>query len=80
MSLKNLVETAVQMLVEDSDAVTVEESDDRGTKIFEVRVAPPDVGRVIGKEGRVITCVRQLVGAAGAKEQTRAVVKVITDD
>ena len=48
--------------------------------LYNVTVAPNDVGRIIGKDGRVITCVRQLVGAAGSKHRQKAIVKVLTDD
>jgi predicted RNA-binding protein YlqC (UPF0109 family) len=80
MSLKPLVETLVKNLVEEPDVVKVEESSDRGTKFFNVTVAPNDVGRIIGKDGRVITCVRHFVGAAGAKQRQKTIVKVVTED
>ena len=54
--------------------------DDRGTLVYTVSVAPNDVGRVIGKDGRVISSVRQLVGAAGAKSRFKTVVKVASDN
>ena len=53
--MKELVLETVKLLVEEPDQVQVEESDDEDRDLlFEVRVAPEDVGRVIGKEGRVI--------------------------
>lgn len=80
MSLAPFVETIVKMTVFEPDVVSVSESTDRGSKVFNVKVAPNDVGRVIGKDGRVITCIRQLVSAAGAKAHQRTVVKIQTDD
>lgn len=80
MTLAPFVETIVKMTVFEPDAVSVSESTDRGSKVFNVKVAPNDVGRVIGKDGRVITCIRQLVSAAGAKAHQRTVVKIQTDD
>lgn len=80
MSLSGLVEEAVKLLVNEPEAVSVESTDDRGTTVYTVTVAPNDVGRVIGKEGRVISNVRQIVGAAGAKAKQKTVVKVKTDD
>lgn len=80
MSLAPLVEETVKLLVSEPDAVRVEEIDDRGTKVYTVSVAPGDVGRVIGKDGRVISSVRQLVGAAGAKAKHKTVVKVASEN
>ena len=80
MSQKQLVETIMTYLVEEPDAVNVEEATDRGTLLYNVTVAPNDVGRVIGKDGRVITCVRHFVAAAGSKNRQKTVVKVLTQD
>jgi predicted RNA-binding protein YlqC (UPF0109 family) len=80
MSLKPLVESLVTHLVEEPDSVSVEESTDRDVQLFNVTVAPNDVGRIIGKEGRVITCVRHVVSAAGAKDRQKTIVKVVTED
>ncbi|HXH60830.1 MAG TPA: KH domain-containing protein [Fimbriimonadaceae bacterium] len=80
MSLKPLVENLVRNLVEEPEAVSVDETHDRGTDVYSVTVAPNDVGRIIGKDGRVITCVRHVVSAAGAKSRQKTVVKVVTED
>lgn len=80
MSLKPLVESLVKNLVEEPEAVSVEETTDRGVQLFNVTVAPNDVGRIIGKDGRVITCVRHIVGAAGSKQRQKTIVKVLTQD
>ena len=80
MSLKPFVEALIKDLVEEPDSVNVEEADDRGVKLYNVTVAPNDVGRIIGKDGRVITCVRHVVGAAASKRREKAVVKVLTQD
>jgi len=79
MSLLPLVEQTIKLLVQDPEAVQVDESMDRGAAIFVVTVAPGDVGRVIGKDGRVISCIRQVINAAGAKARVKTVVKVVTD-
>lgn len=80
MDLSPLVEKVVTGIVAEPDAVKVREYRDRGSVRYMVTVAPNDVGKVIGKEGRVIACVRQLVGAAGAKARMRVNVKVVTED
>ncbi len=78
-TLKSLVETTVRFVVLEPDAVEVQEARDRAGTIFNVRVAPNDVGRLIGKDGRVIGCVRQIVSAAAQKTRQRIGVKVLTD-
>lgn len=79
MSLAPFVEQLVKHAVLEPESVTVTEADDRGTIVYGVTVAPNDVGRIIGKDGRVITCIRQVVSAAGAKAKLRTFVKVLTD-
>jgi hypothetical protein len=77
--VKALVEEVVQLIVMEPESVSVDQKKDRSGTVYNVRVAPNDVGRLIGKDGRVITCVRHLVSAAAAKAKQRASVKVITD-
>lgn len=79
MSLSGLVEESVKLVVNEPDSVAVESANDRGAVIYSVTVAPNDVGRVIGKDGRVVSSIRQLVGAAGAKANEKAIVKIKTD-
>lgn len=79
MSLKPLVQKLVEAVVENPKAVSVEEEDDRGASVFHVECDPEDVGRVIGKNGRVVNCIRQVVSAAGAKAKTRTYVKIDSD-
>ncbi len=79
MSLAPFVQKLVQLVVMEPEIVTVREARDRGTQVYNVTVSPNDVGRVIGKDGRVVGCIRQLVSAAGSKGNLRTVVKVVTD-
>lgn len=79
MSLKNLVEHVVRLVVADPDAVSVEESQEQDAVTYFVQVAPEDVGKVIGKSGRVVSSLRYLVSAAAAKNRQKAFVKVVTD-
>ena len=78
--LIELVGYLVQGIVAHPDEVEVEEYfDDIGT-VYGVRVHPEDVGRVIGKEGRVANALRHLVKAAATKTGARVTVEIITDD
>lgn len=74
------VEEAVKQLVNEPDQVKVETVADRHGKIIKVTVAPGDVGRVIGKDGRVITNLRTMSNAVAAKARVKAVVKVQSED
>ena len=67
--LKEMVESLVRSIVEEPEGVTVDEVSGRQETIFEVRVAQPDIGRVVGREGRVIKALRTLVRAAAARDQ-----------
>lgn len=80
MSARALTESIVKLCVNEPDTVSVQEGMDRGGKILTVIVSPNDVGRLIGKDGRVISCIRHVVGAAAAKAHTRVQVKVKTED
>jgi uncharacterized protein len=65
-------------LVDDPGAVTVEEfEEDDGTLVLELSVAEDDVGHVIGRGGRTIAALRQLLRAAGTKHGRRVVVDVV---
>lgn len=77
--MNRLVEHLVCSVVAEPDAVHVEEKKDREGTTYFVRVSPNDVGKVIGKNGRVVSCIRYLVSAAAAKDRRRAYIKVVTE-
>jgi len=77
LSMRETIEMIVKALVDDPEAVDVSEiGHDRTTRI-EVRVAPTDMGKVIGKQGRTVRALRSLVYAAGLKQNHRFVLDVI---
>lgn len=63
--LEGLVRYLVTSLVEDSDSVSVTVRDSDESVTFEVAVGPDDVGKIIGRQGRIIKAIRTLVRAAG---------------
>jgi uncharacterized protein len=75
--MRDTIEMVVKALVDDSDAVDVREIDRNGTTRIEVRVAQPDMGKVIGKQGRTVRALRSLVYAAGLKQNRRYVLDVV---
>ncbi len=75
--MKELVEYIVKALVDQPDKVDVQEVQGERSIILEVRVAPDDVGKVIGKQGRIAKALRIVVGAAAVKENKRVMVEII---
>ena len=72
--MKELVEVIAKALVDDPDSVAVSERQDGRTTVIEVRVADSDMGKVIGKQGRIAKAIRSVVKAAAAKEDKKVVV------
>lgn len=75
--MKNLVEVIAKALVDDPDGVVVTEKQDGKTTIIEVHVSESDMGKVIGKQGRIAKAIRSVVKAAAAKEDKKVVVDIV---
>lgn len=75
--MRDLVEFLVCALVEDPDAVEVEEFDEDGDLVLEVSVAEDDLGRVIGRGGRIANAIRTVARAAGARDDRRVIVDIL---
>jgi predicted RNA-binding protein YlqC (UPF0109 family) len=71
-----LVEYLARRLVEQADQVSVEEVDEDGTLVIRLHVAPDDLGRVIGRGGRIARAMRTLVRAGGAHGDRRVVLEI----
>ena len=78
--MKELVEFIVKALVEKPEQVKINEVVGDTVTIIEVRTAPDDAGKVIGKEGRIANSIRALAKAAAAKQDKRVSVEIITED
>lgn len=76
-SLKEVVETIAKVLVDNPDDVSVTEVDGEATTVLELRVAPQDLGKVIGKQGRTARAMRTLLRAAGMKLRKRFVLEIL---
>ncbi|MGN0145365.1 MAG: KH domain-containing protein [Clostridium sp.] len=75
--MKELVEYIAKSLVDDPEAVTVNEVNGEQSLILELKVAPEDMGKVIGKQGRIAKAIRTVVKAAAVKQHKRVIVEII---
>ena len=75
--LKALIELMAKALVDKPDAVSVRETDGEKITIIEVRVAPGDLGKVIGKQGRTAQSMRTILNAVGTKLGKRCVLEIL---
>lgn len=76
--MKELLITIAQGLVEDPSAVTVEQDAplEDGTVVFHLHVAPDDMGRVIGKQGRIAKAMRTVMRAAATRQDAKVAVEI----
>ncbi|MGM9572303.1 MAG: KH domain-containing protein [bacterium] len=75
--MKELVEFLAKSLVDEPDAVEVNEVNSERSLLLELKVAPDDVGKVIGKQGRIAKAIRNVVKAAAVKERKKVIVEII---
>ena len=77
--MRELVEFLARALVEDPDSVRVEEVEEDGDLVLEVSVGGDDLGRLIGKGGRVANAIRTVAKAASARAERRVLVEFVED-
>lgn len=75
--MTDLLEFLVRALVEDPEAVVVEELEENGDLVYEITVAENDLGRVIGKGGRVANAIRTIAKAAAVRIDRRVIVDIL---
>lgn len=75
--MTELLEFLVKALVEDPEAVVVEELEEDGDLIYEITVADEDLGRVIGKGGRIANAIRTIAKAAAVRIDRRVIVDIL---
>jgi predicted RNA-binding protein YlqC (UPF0109 family) len=75
--MRDLVEFLARALVDDPDAVEVDEFEEDGDIVLEISVAEDDVGRVIGRGGRIANAIRTLAKAAAVREDRRVIVEIV---
>jgi uncharacterized protein len=75
--VKEFVETIIKALVDNPDAVVLKEIEGERTTVFEVRVGPGDMGKVIGKGGQTAKAIRTIIMAISAKKGKRAQLEIL---
>ncbi len=75
--MKELVELIAKSLVDNPDKVKVSQLDGQQSSIIELEVAPEDMGKVIGKQGRNAQAIRLILGAAGMKLKKRVNLEIV---
>ncbi len=75
--MKELVEVIAKSLVDYPDEVVVTESENEKAIVLELRVSQSDMGKVIGKQGRIAKALRTVVKAAASKEDKKVIVEIM---
>ena len=75
--MKEILETIIRNLVDNKDAVEIKELAGEQSVVFEVKVAESDMGKVIGKQGKIAGSIRTVMKAAASKENKRVSVEFI---
>ena len=76
--MRDAIELIVKSLVDDSETVDIREVEQRnGATLIEVRVAPQDMGKIIGKQGRTIRALRSVARIAGARQNRRYLLEIV---
>jgi len=75
--MKEIVEAIAKALVDHPEQVVVEEKDEDDMVIYELHVASDDMGKVIGKQGRIAKALRTVVKAAATREDKKVTVEII---
>ncbi|OLC30995.1 MAG: RNA-binding protein [Armatimonadetes bacterium 13_1_40CM_64_14] len=76
--MRELVEFIAKALVDQPDAVQVHAIEGEQTLVLEVKVAPDDVGKIIGKQGRIVNALRTVVKAAAVRTGKRVTIEIVS--
>ena len=75
--MAELLQHLARQLVDDPDAVSVEEVRQEGATVLQLRVAKDDVGKVIGRQGRIARALRTIVRASAARSHRRVILEIV---
>lgn len=77
VEMKELVETLAKALVDDVEEVKVTSREENDVLILELHVASPDMGKIIGKQGRIARAIRTVVRAAAVRKDKKVIVDIV---
>ena len=77
--MKEILETIIKSLVQDIDSVIITEKEDEKGLLFEVKVANSDMGKVIGKQGKVAKSIRTVMKSIAGKEHKKVSIEFLED-
>ena len=75
--MKEILETMILNIVDDRESVSITEKVEDKTVTYEVKVAEPDMGRVIGKQGRTAKAIRMVMKSVAGKERKKVVIEFV---
>jgi predicted RNA-binding protein YlqC (UPF0109 family) len=75
--MKELIETIAKALVDHPEDIRINEIEDERSVVFELSVHPDDMGKVIGKQGRIAKALRTVVHAAAIKDSRRITIEIV---
>ncbi len=75
--MKEILTSIISNLVDNKDEVEIKEIENEKTIVFEVKVAQSDMGKIIGRQGRIAKSIRTVVKAAGSKEHKKVSIEFI---
>ena len=75
--MKDILQTIIENLVDQKEAISINEIDGEKSVVFEVKVEESEMGKVIGKQGNIAQAIRTVMKAAGAKENKKVSVEFI---
>ena len=75
--MKEILQTIIENLVDNSEAVEIKQIDETNSIVFEIKVAESDMGKVIGKQGRTAKSIRTVMKAVAAREHKKVTVEFI---
>ena len=77
MEVRQLLEEIAKVLVDNPDEVRVKEIEGTNVTVFELQVAPGDIGKIIGRQGRIADAIRWILTAAGVKNRRRFELEIL---
>lgn len=75
--MKGILESIILNIVDDKNSVSITEIEEDNTTIFEIKVAEADMGRVIGKQGKIAKSIRTIMKSVATREKKKVVVKFV---